>query len=118
MFKRCTTCRHPWRSREGFLSDPAIVLIGYQVSFQELTAGLFLFVHNAPDCLTTIAMPTGIFTDLYVGEVFATRLTGTAQCPGRCLHKSDLEACGNKCECAYVREIIQIIRRWPKREAA
>jgi hypothetical protein len=41
-------------------------------------------------------------------------LTGTAECPEFCLHRSKLNPCPAKCECAYIREIIQAIKNWPK----
>jgi hypothetical protein len=44
------------------------------------------------------------------------RKTGTEECPGYCLHQDELQPCPARCECAYVREIIQIIRNWPKRD--
>ena len=40
----------------------------------------------------------------------------TTECPEFCLHKSELRPCPAKCECAYVREIIQVIKDWPKKK--
>ena len=59
-------------------------------------------------------MPCQEFQDLYSGEIFVERATGSAQCPGHCLHQDNLLPCPARCECAYVREVMQIIRQWPK----
>jgi hypothetical protein len=94
-----------------FLGDPNLTIIGYQVSFEELVEGLFLFNHS---CETTLGVKAGKFQDLYPGPIFDNRLSGKADCPEYCLRRNDLRPCPAKCEFAYVREIIQIIRNWPK----
>lgn len=111
-FKICTFCNYSWPSREKFLQDPDIDLVGYQANFQELELGLFLFNHEV--CRTTIALPAGRFTDLYNGPVFREKKTGTDQCLELCLHEQELSCCPSQCECAYVREILHIVNRWPK----
>ena len=111
-FKKCTSCGHPWQSREDFLNDSAADLIGYQVNFEHLHLGYFLFNHL--DCGTTLGIHAAEFKDLYSGPVYEERLFGTEQCPEYCQHENQLEPCPAKCECAYVRDIIQIIRNWPK----
>ncbi len=112
MFRTCTVCSATWRTRDHFLRDPALVLIGYQVDFKELSAGLFLFNHS---CRGTLSIPAGAFTDLYDGPVFKTRATGSEACGSHCLYMHDLDPCPAACECAFVREIIQIIKDWPAR---
>ena len=111
-FKICTHCRHPWLSRIEFLRDPKIALVGYQVNFEDLEFGLFLFNHES--CRTTIAIRSGLFRDLYNGPILKERITGSEQCPEYCLHQNNLNPCPEKCECAYVRDVLQIVRRWPK----
>ncbi len=111
VFKQCPLCRFTWATRESFLGDAALEPIGYQVNFGRLNAGLFLFNHA---CKGTLAVKASAFLDLYAGPLFETRHTGDAQCPGHCLHTDDLQPCPARCECAYVREILQIIRRWPR----
>jgi len=114
-FKQCTACGVNWSSRDQFLEDPDIQLIGYQVNFVELLAGFFLFNHS---CRTTLAITAETFEDLYNGPVFSERATGTEKCPEHCLHESDFSPCPVECECAFVREIIQYVNSWPKRRAA
>jgi hypothetical protein len=88
--------------------------MGYQVNFPELEGGFFLFNHT---CGTSLGLMAGDFRGLYEGPVFSERATGTTECPEYCLHKSELRPCPAKCECAYVREIIQVIKDWPKRDS-
>jgi hypothetical protein len=112
-FKRCPTCGHMWASRDRLLADPDITVVGYQASFKKLTEGLFLFNHL---CNATLALPAEKFIDLYNGPIFEERLTGGKTCPGHCLYQNDLSSCPAKCDCAFVREILQIIRKWPKND--
>ena len=111
-FKRCTFCGYRWQSRKDFLKDASTDLIGYQVNFDNSILGLFLFNHLS--CGTTLGIPAAEFKDLYRGPIYSEKLTGTAQCPEYCLHENQLDPCPVKCECAYVREIIQIVRNWEK----
>lgn len=111
VFKRCPTCGFEWSTREHFLEDSHLVIIGYQVSFDELEAGIFLFNHS---CGTTLAIRARDFKSLYEGPVFTKRANETEECPEFCLHQHDLRPCPVQCECAYVREIIQRIKQWPK----
>ncbi len=111
-FRRCTSCAAEWPAREDFLGDPDVHVMGYQAHFEELEAGLFLFNHAA--CGTTLALPVSAFTDLHGGGVFRERKTGSPDCLGYCLRREELGPCPASCECAYVREVLQLIRRWPK----
>jgi hypothetical protein len=110
-FKRCPMCGATWVSRHDFLADPDVGLVGYQVNFADLVAGIFLFNHNCGD---TLSIPVGAFRDLHNGPVFSARATGTSDCPGHCLREDDLDPCPTHCECNFVREIIQVIKSWPK----
>lgn len=105
-FKRCPQCGQMWKTREDFLTDRTVDLIGYQVSFDDLLLGLLLFTH---DCGTTIQIPVEKFRNLYKGPVYTERKTGGPECLGYCLRRSELRACPALCECAWVREVIQII---------
>lgn len=114
-YRKCSVCGHEWESREDFLADPAVKLIGYQVSFKDLAAGFFLFNHEVDGCNTTLAIEAGHFFDLYEGPMFEGRLRGTKECPGYCLHQSQLARCPAACECAFVRDVLQMVLSWPKR---
>lgn len=115
MFKCCPKCHFEWPRRDDFLHDPELKVIGYQVNFKNLAAGIFLFNHS---CFGTLAIRAEDFLDLYHGPIFKERATGGPECPGHCLHEDDLAPCPSHCECAYVREILQLIRKWPKNVTA
>ena len=110
-FKNCPVCGVCWQSRKAFLVDPDLTYLGYQAHFEALTTGLFFFNHT---CKTTLALEVKQFRDLYDGPVFTERQTGTDACPGHCLYRESIEPCPAQCECAFVRELIQIIVSWPK----
>ena len=50
-FKTCSKCGFVWPGRLSFLSDPQLRIVGYQVDFDKLKAGLFLFNHSCPHFL-------------------------------------------------------------------
>jgi hypothetical protein len=106
-FKECPKCGFNWKLRDDFLDDRNVKIIGYQTNFIELSAGLFFFNHS---CKGTFTIRANEFSDLYHGPFFEIRSTGNEECPDYCLYKEELRRCPVKCECAYVREIIQIIR--------
>ena len=110
-FKTCPKCGFAWPTRKAFLEDPSLALIGYQIDFRQLKLGLFLFNHT---CKATLAMHANAFWDLYQGTVFVDRATGGPDCPEYCLHQDVLSPCPAQCECAFVREILQVIRNWPR----
>ena len=112
MFKQCSVCQQTWHVREKFLADPGIEIIGYQVSFGEIKDGLFLFNHL---CKTTLALKVKQFDDFCRGIRYDAEATGTDACSGYCLDMSDLRRCDTACKYAYVRDILQIIRGWPKK---
>ena len=103
-------CGFVWSTRSAFLEDPALELIGYQAHFEDLKLGCFLFNHT---CKGTLAVQAEAFWDLHRGPVFMERATGSDQCPGYCLHQDVLAPCLAHCECAFVREILQVIKNWP-----
>ena len=106
VFKECPACGKIWRTRDELLSDPEVELVGYQVHFQNLSLGLFMFNHS---CRGTFAVYADKFMDMYSGPVFEDRLADGKACPGFCLNKSNLRACPEKCECAFIREVLQIV---------
>jgi hypothetical protein len=113
-FKKCPKCEHVWSDRKQFLEDPELTLMGYQVNFGDLTAGLFLFNHIATTCGTTLALEAELFEDMHKGPMFEKRMTNSEACPGHCLKSTDLEPCPNNCECAYVRDVLDNVNHWPK----
>lgn len=116
-FKICTTCSKPWDTLEGFLDDPELKLVGYQVAFEDLEGGLFYFNHQHANCGTTLAIPVREFTVLSPLPIVARRETEQGCCPGLCVRQGNLDPCPVACECNWVREILQIVRNWKKRPA-
>ena len=106
MFKICPLCKFEWKSRAAFLRDTSLRIVGYQANFTRLEEGLFLFNHS---CGTTLAIPAGEFADLYDGPIFRVRREDASDCPEYCLNSSDLRRCPKACECAYVREILDML---------
>jgi hypothetical protein len=113
-FKRCSGCNLSWASREDFLADSSLELVGYQVHFRDLEQGLFLFNHFS--CKSTISVKSGNFANLYKGPIYSTNKLGTESCPDHCLAKDNLQSCPEQCECTYVRDVMQIIKAWDKKD--
>jgi hypothetical protein len=109
-FKICSLCGTVWKSRHDFISDPLIELNGYQVCLLELKYGMFLFSHNRENCHTTMALPVFAFLDLYTGPRYPENKALSPECPRYCINENNLERCRVFCECAYIREVIQLIR--------
>jgi hypothetical protein len=117
-FKYCTCCQQSWSSRDDFLSDPQIKLIGYQPHFKNMQEGLFLFNHL--NCATTISVISDKFRDLYTGPFYTDNKLSDQlnydDCPDFCLFKNKMHGCLQQCERAYVGEVIQIVTMWKKTE--
>lgn len=111
MFKQCNKCHHQWETRDDFLSDKTIQVVGYQVFFEDLKLGLFLFNHS---CHTTIAVDANLLMDLYDGPIFLDRKPAGRKCPGRCLNENIMSPCSSECKCAFIGELMQIIKNWGK----
>jgi hypothetical protein len=109
--KICSYCYAAWNNLDSFLGDKEIALIGYQVNFVNLSEGLVLFNHS---CGTTLAIRVAELSHLYDGPRFSVPLTGAPNCPGYCLRHDELRPCPAECECAFIREILQIIKAWPE----
>jgi hypothetical protein len=105
LFKQCKVCQHVWDTRQNFVDDPGVTVIGYQANFKDLETGLLFFNHS---CKNTIAISADAFSDLYDGPIFEGTKNGTDECPEYCMDKKELRPCPAECECAYVREIIQL----------
>ena len=114
-FKECLPCGNKWFARDDFLEDSSIEIIGYQVNFDDLLAGIFLFNHS---CGASLYLSVRYFNGLYEGPIFKERVTGSDDCPEYCLYQDQLDKCSARCECAYVRNIIDIIKKWPKKMSA
>jgi len=111
IFKKCPMCSTEWETRDNFLDDLSLEINGYKADFEKLEWSLFYFTHMKEGCLSTMAIEARDFLSLYSGERYTQRRTGKAECPGYCLDQKQLDRCDALCECAFNREIIQIIRK-------
>ena len=112
-FAQCRTCGAQWSTRDQFLSDPVLEIVEYRVNFDDFAAGAFIFRH---DCGSKLSLSVRHFNGLYEGPIFNIRAINSDDCPGYCLYKDNMKPCEVKCECAYVRNIIGIIKSWRKTE--
>jgi hypothetical protein len=109
-FKRCPLCEKSWTSREEFLGDRSVELVGYQPDFDELRSGALMFNHEVPGCGTTMEIEIDRFVDLYDGPIHDRSLFGTDECHGHCLKMASLERCSNPCENAWARGVAVAVK--------
>jgi len=102
-------CSTEWKTRDKFIDDQSLEIIGYQADFENLEMGLFYFTHQKEVCFSTMAIKVKVFLSLYSGGKYTERRTGKKECPGYCLDEKQLNRCDALCECAFNREVIQII---------
>ncbi len=112
MFKICKSCGYQWKTRETFLSDPNVEVLGYQIFFSNLKLGVFLFNHS---CHTTLAVEADLLLNLYKGSFHYERKPGKARsCPGVCMNENFLSPCSDECRCAFISKMLNILKNWEK----
>ncbi len=109
IFKTCPGCFHTWETREVFLSDQSLVLNGYKADFKDLEYGMFFFTHEIEPCHSTMTLMVEDFRSLYSGATYKENKALSEECPRYCIDEEQLARCEALCECAFVREISQII---------
>jgi hypothetical protein len=72
---------------------------------------MFFFTHKKKGCFSTMVVEVSEFLNLYDGPRYREHKPGEEICPGYCHEKSNLERCDALCECAFVREITQILKQ-------
>lgn len=112
-FKLCNKCKTQWKTRDDFLNDPNIVLIGLMANKDDYKKRAYLFTHRLPgdSCNTSIGLFVLNFLDMYNGEMYDTLKMGTDECFGHCLTIKELGNCSAHCRNAIAREIMQEILR-------
>lgn len=108
-FKVCTKCKTVWKSREDFIKDPQVKIIGFMANNESVEDGVYLFNHLLPDnaCNTTMGLFVADFLDLYEGQIYSELEMGSKNCSGHCRKIDDLEQCRAHCRNAVARHIIQ-----------
>jgi hypothetical protein len=109
-YKTCPKCSQSWNTLNDFLTDSSLDLNGYQVSFKNLDAGLLLFTHMVEGCKTTMGVYVRDLGHLYTGVRYTENKALSPECPRYCVDEKRLGRCDAHCECAYVREIIGVIK--------
>lgn len=104
-------CARVWKTRDDFLRDKSLEINGYGAYFDQLEKSLFYFTHNIEGCRSTLTVSAENFFSLYSGKKYKDRRTREKDCPGYCLDKEQLDRCDAFCECAFNREIIQVIKK-------
>ena len=110
VFKKCPGCGWVWPTRDSFLNDATLSMNGYQADFERLEDGLFLVTHTRGTCWSTLAIVADQFLDMYTGPRYSERKTLTEECPRLCREPTQLSRCKAACECAYVREVVHIVK--------
>jgi len=111
MFKICNKCKTEWNSRDDFLNDPDIAMIGLMANNDDYKKGAYLFTHRLSDdsCNTSIGLHVINFLDMYNGEMYDTLKIGMDECSGHCVTINELGNCSAHCSNAIAREIMQEI---------
>lgn len=109
--KTCAMCSTDWPDLESFVTDPQLQIVGYQARFDRPNEGIVLVTHMRPGCRTTLGITVEQLRTLYSGPEHTRRMTGAAECKGLCLENGCLEDCEAPCQMAWVRRIIQFMRR-------
>lgn len=110
-FLSCTMCEACWPDIESIITDETLEVCGYQARFDEPTQGMILITHMADGCRTTLGVGVAQLAPLYRGPVYTERKTGTDECGGLCLFEHRLEECEAECDMAWVRRVIQAMRK-------
>lgn len=106
--KLCTNCGVVWHGIRDFVLDPHLQVLGYQASFNAPDRGIILLNHA---CGTTLGVEAGSLRPLYQGPQHSQNLVGTAECCRLCLEAGRLEICEAECALAWVRKVLQYLRR-------
>jgi len=115
-FQICSSCKSAWPSWDRFVLDPAVRLLGLQAVTTHPDVNLLVFEHS---CGTSISILSKRLRHLLPEPepgAPVTRLAGSDQCRGHCVHLGDLEACDAPCSNARERQLIQLVLRM-RREA-
>ena len=110
-FLECSLCGAIWRDYREVVTDPQLSVVGYQPCFDNPYDGLILVTHEVEGCGTTLAVRAHKLRLLYDGPVWPELKKGTAECCLLCINEGDLEDCTAECAMAWVRTVLQYLRR-------
>ena len=110
-FKHCTMCGTSWRDLAEFVTDFQLRVEGYQACFPQPDLGLVMLTHRADGCGTTLAVAAAELRPLYDGPEFTEHRVGQEDCEKHCLQVKDIEECDVECDMAWIRTVMQYLRR-------
>lgn len=107
-FKICPKCDCVWHTRDDFLQDAALFLLGFQSGYGKADRGFYLFNHliEKDKGSTTIALAVEHLISLYNGPMYADVHAGSETCSGHCAKVDDLARCGVPCRNAIARKVV------------
>ncbi len=108
-FRKCE-CGRIWETRDTFLRDKNVKIVGYQPDFINRKYNHFLFQHATKRCGRYLGVRASDFADLRERECPAGVCVGKDGCPGYCLNTFDLRVCSVTCRNAVDRRLAAKIR--------
>ena len=108
-YRKCD-CGKTWKTRDTFLRDKTVKIIGYQPDFINHKYNHFLFQHKTKDCGILFAVRASDFSDLREKECPNELCFGHDDCPQYCTDTFDLRVCSVTCRNASDRIIASKIR--------
>ena len=103
-FKDCV-CGKTWKTRDKFLLDKKVKLVGYQPDLVNHKYNHFLFYHRAKGCSQFFGIRASSFSDLREKGCSKELCMGHDDCPGYCTDTLDLRVCSVACINASDREL-------------
>lgn len=110
-FKTCRLCETSWPTLADFVKDRKLRVNGYQASFGAPEDGVILLTHDVPGCGTTLGLVAGTLRNLHEGPRYVEVLAGTQACELWCLDEHSIEDCDAPCAMAWIRHVLQYLRR-------
>jgi hypothetical protein len=107
---RTCDCGKTWKTRDAFLRDKSVKILGYQPDFVNHKYNHFLFQHGTRKCGTFFAVRASDFSDLREKGCPNQLCFGSDECPGYCTNTFDLRVCSVTCRNATDRAIASKIR--------
>jgi len=103
-FKKCD-CGKTWKTRDEFLRDKLVKIVGYQPDFVNRKYNHFLFRHRAKSCGQLLAVRASAFSDLREKGCPNELCAGKENCPRYCMNTLDLRVCSVACRNATDRAL-------------
>jgi hypothetical protein len=107
---RTCECGRAWKTRDDFLRDRKVRIIGYQPDFVNRRYNHFLFQHAMKGCGRYLGVRASDFQDLREKECTGDLCFAKEECPGYCKNTLDLRVCSVNCRNASDRMVASRIR--------